>query len=101
MRSLKTGVGARTVLVGHAFIQNIRRGHYERAADAPPKLRVTAPSMSSLKRIDPNQQATHGDCDQTMQQSPPDCLVAENEGPLRQRVAVDAPASERRRIVIV
>ena len=27
---------------GHAFIQNIRRGHYERAANAPPKLRVEA-----------------------------------------------------------
>ncbi len=101
MRSLKTGVGARTVLVGHAFIQNIRRGHYERAADAPPKLRVTAPFDELAQVVWPKSPATHGDCDQTMQQSPPDCLVAENEGPLRQRVAVDAPASERRRIVIV
>jgi transposase-like protein len=40
MRGLKTDVGARTVIAGHAFIQNIRRGHYELATDAPPKLRV-------------------------------------------------------------
>jgi transposase-like protein len=42
MRGLKTDVGARTVIAGHAFIQNIRRGHYELAADAPPILRVAA-----------------------------------------------------------
>ena len=40
MRGLKTDVSARIVIAGHAFIQNIRRGHYELAADAPPKLRV-------------------------------------------------------------
>jgi hypothetical protein len=32
--------GARTVIAGHAFVQNIRRGHYELATDAPPTLRV-------------------------------------------------------------
>jgi transposase-like protein len=42
MRGLKTDVGARTVIAGHAFIQNIRRGHYELTADSPPKLRVAA-----------------------------------------------------------
>jgi hypothetical protein len=40
MRGLKTDLSARTVITGHAFIQNIRRGHYELAADASPKLRV-------------------------------------------------------------
>jgi len=40
MRGLETDVGARTVIAGHAFIQNIHRGHYELAADSPPKLRV-------------------------------------------------------------
>jgi IS6 family transposase len=39
-RGLQTDAGARTIIAGHAFIQNIRRGHYELAADAPPKLRV-------------------------------------------------------------
>jgi hypothetical protein len=29
-----------TPSAGHAFVQNIRRGHYELAADAPPTLRV-------------------------------------------------------------
>jgi transposase, IS6 family len=42
MRGLKTDVGAKTVIAGHAFIQNIRRGHYELATDALPKLRVAA-----------------------------------------------------------
>ncbi len=40
MRGLKTDVGARTVIAGHAFIQNIHRGHYELAANASLKLRV-------------------------------------------------------------
>jgi hypothetical protein len=26
---------------GHAFVQNLRRGHYEFAADASPPLRLT------------------------------------------------------------
>jgi transposase, IS6 family len=42
MLGLKTDAGSRTVIAGHAFIQNIRRSHYELAADAPPKLRVAA-----------------------------------------------------------
>jgi hypothetical protein len=42
MRGLKTDIGARTVIAGRAFIQNIRRGHYELAADSAPKLRVAA-----------------------------------------------------------
>jgi transposase-like protein len=40
MRGLKTDADARTVIAGHAFIQNIRRGHYDLATEAPPKLRV-------------------------------------------------------------
>ena len=42
MRGLKTDISARTVIAGHAFMQDIRRGHYELAADSPPKLRVAA-----------------------------------------------------------
>jgi hypothetical protein len=42
MRGLKTDAGARTVITGHAFVQNLRRGHYELTADLPPKLRVQA-----------------------------------------------------------
>src|SRR5829696_303661 len=35
MRGLKQHRRARVVLVGHAFVQNIRRGHYELAAEEP------------------------------------------------------------------
>jgi transposase-like protein len=40
MRGLKTDRGARVVIAGHAFVQNIRRGHYEFAVDQPIQLRV-------------------------------------------------------------
>jgi hypothetical protein len=31
---------AQVIIAGHAFMQNLRRGHYELAADAPPARRV-------------------------------------------------------------
>jgi hypothetical protein len=40
MRGLITNVGARIVIAGHAFVQNLRRGHYEPASDQPLQLRV-------------------------------------------------------------
>jgi hypothetical protein len=30
------------IITGHAFIQNLRRGHYELGLDAPPALRIAA-----------------------------------------------------------
>jgi transposase-like protein len=42
MRGLKTDRSARTIIAGHAFVQNIRRGHYELAVDQPVVLRVAA-----------------------------------------------------------
>jgi hypothetical protein len=30
------------IIAGHAFMQNIRRGHYELGLDAPPALRIAA-----------------------------------------------------------
>jgi hypothetical protein len=33
MRGIKTHRGLRVVAAGHAFVQNLRRGHYELAAD--------------------------------------------------------------------
>ena len=33
---------AQVIIAGHAFMQNLRRGHYELAVDAPPALRVAA-----------------------------------------------------------
>jgi hypothetical protein len=33
---------AQTVIAGHAFVQNLRRGHYEIATETPPRLRLAA-----------------------------------------------------------
>jgi transposase, IS6 family len=35
MRGLKRFRSARTLAAGHAFVQNLRRGHYEIATDEP------------------------------------------------------------------
>ncbi|MFG2045008.1 IS6 family transposase [Dactylosporangium sp. NPDC048998] len=40
MRGLRTDNTAQVILAGHAFMQDLRRGHYELAVDAPPALRV-------------------------------------------------------------
>jgi hypothetical protein len=42
MRGLRTDQTAQVIIAGHAFIQNLHRGHYELAVDAPPMLRVAA-----------------------------------------------------------
>ena len=42
MRGLKSDHQARVIIAGHAFIQNIRRGHYELGIDVPVTLRVAA-----------------------------------------------------------
>jgi IS6 family transposase len=39
MRGLKRLRSAARIAAGHAFVQNLRRGHYELGADAPPRLR--------------------------------------------------------------
>jgi transposase, IS6 family len=36
MRGIKTITGLRILAAGHAFVQNLRRGHYEIATDEPP-----------------------------------------------------------------
>jgi transposase-like protein len=40
MRGLKRTRSAAVVAAGHAFVQNLRRGHYELAADVPARHRV-------------------------------------------------------------
>jgi transposase-like protein len=40
MRGLNTDAGASVVTAGHAFVQNLRRGHYELAVDEPVQRRV-------------------------------------------------------------
>jgi transposase, IS6 family len=42
MRGLKGDHQARIIIAGHAFIQNIRRGHYELGVDKAVTLRVAA-----------------------------------------------------------
>jgi transposase, IS6 family len=40
MRGLNQDRSARVIIVGHAFVQNVRRGHYELAVEAPTNQRV-------------------------------------------------------------
>lgn len=40
MRGLKRRRSARIIATGHAFVQNLRRGHYELAADVPDRHRI-------------------------------------------------------------
>ena len=40
MRGLKQDRSARIVIAGHAFVQNLRRGHYELAVEEPANRRV-------------------------------------------------------------
>jgi transposase-like protein len=40
MRGLGSDRTAQVIITGHAFVQNLRRGHYELGLDAPPGLRV-------------------------------------------------------------
>jgi transposase-like protein len=42
MRGLRTDRTAQVIIAGHAFMQNLRRGHYELAIDAPGVQRVAA-----------------------------------------------------------
>ena len=42
MRGLRTDRTARVIIAGLAFLQNLRRGHYELATETPRPLRVAA-----------------------------------------------------------
>jgi IS6 family transposase len=42
MRGLRADRTAAVVIAGHAFVQNLRRGHYELGVDARRALRVAA-----------------------------------------------------------
>ena len=49
MRGLRTDRTAQVVIVGHAFVQNLRRGHYELGLDTHPAL-WTAAAFTELSR---------------------------------------------------
>jgi hypothetical protein len=40
MRGLKQDRSAMVIIAGHAFVQNLRRGHYELAIEEPTNRRV-------------------------------------------------------------
>ena len=42
MRGLKTDRTASVIVAGHAFVQNLRRGHYQLGGETDPRLRVAA-----------------------------------------------------------
>ena len=42
MRGLQTDRTAQVVIAGHAFVQNVRRGHYDLELDTPPATRLAA-----------------------------------------------------------
>jgi transposase, IS6 family len=50
MRGMKTNRTASAVIRGHAFVQNLRRGHYELATDATPALRL-ATAFDELQAV--------------------------------------------------
>jgi transposase-like protein len=49
IRGLRTERTAQVVVAGHAFMQNLRRGHYELGLDVPPGMRVAA-AVAELAR---------------------------------------------------
>jgi transposase, IS6 family len=49
MRGLCTERTAQVVIAGHAFMQNLRRGHSELSLDVPPAWRVAA-AVTELAR---------------------------------------------------
>jgi transposase-like protein len=51
MRGIKTMTGLRVLAAGHAFVQNLRRGHYEIAADQPTTRRLTIAFTELAKAI--------------------------------------------------
>jgi transposase-like protein len=52
MRGLKQDRNARVIIAGHAFVQNVRRGHYELAVDEPASRRWRLRSRSWPWRFD-------------------------------------------------
>jgi DNA-binding CsgD family transcriptional regulator len=52
MRGLKRLASARTLSAGHAFVQNLRRGHYAMTDDLPVRIGSASPSMNSRSPSD-------------------------------------------------
>jgi hypothetical protein len=52
MRGLQTDRTAQVVIAGHAFLQKLRRGHFELAVDTRPAARVAAAFTELPERSD-------------------------------------------------
>jgi hypothetical protein len=50
MRGRRTDQTAHVIIAGHAFIQNLSRGHYDLGLDSQPNLRVAA-AFGELARV--------------------------------------------------
>jgi IS6 family transposase len=51
MRGIKTMAGLRILAGGHAFVQNLRRGHYEIAVDEPARRRLAVAFVDLARAI--------------------------------------------------
>jgi hypothetical protein len=51
MRGLSTEGTAQVVVAGHAFMQSLRRGHYELGLEVPPGMRVAAAFVELARAI--------------------------------------------------
>ena len=51
MRGLKRLRSARVISTGHAFVQNIRRGHHELGVDMDPRSRLPAAFTELIRAI--------------------------------------------------
>jgi hypothetical protein len=51
MRGLKRHRSARTVAAGHAFVQNLRRGHYDLATEHDARDRLAAAFTELAERL--------------------------------------------------
>ena len=52
MRGLRTDETAQVIIAGHAFVQNLRRAHYELTIDIRPPVGSRPRSPNSPKRSD-------------------------------------------------
>ena len=95
MRGLRTDRTASTVIRGHAFIQNLRRGHYQSRSRIPPRASTRRGSIRPTQRFDLTTQPTRhrpaAPSDQTTQQCPGQPL----EGRLRRRIGARKAVSSQ------
>src|ERR1017187_3366826 len=73
MRPQKQDRTASLVIRGHAFIQNLRRGHYELGSDARPRLTLAAAFDELERMISPpklDEASEFAPHEQSMQQGP-------------------------------